>query len=221
MCGHIQRMADHPMVKILLEVLNIQLDLPLRSGNFYPGGTLDGVIIDQQKKRRSIEAVWWFLLDEHGKPDYRFATFNARHLDSKLWKSPIHHHRCAIIATGIGESKGEGKAKQSFLMQADEPFLLGGVYRAYRVGGELTFGVSVITRDPHPRFSQYHDKAVPLFLPADTEFIGRWLDPEVTDLSEFSEVLERPRIRVDLQVTPVQSTKKLIALGEAERLEKD
>lgn len=106
-------------------------------------------------------------------------------------------------------------------MQADEPLLLGGVYRAYKIGDDVRFGVSVITRDPHPRFSRYHNKAIPLFLPTDEEFVDEWLDPGVTDISRFGDVLEHPKIRNDFQVTEVQSTKKLSPLGKAEILTKD
>ena len=221
MCGHIKRVTDNPNVKKLMALIGME-NTSLAGGNFYPGSSVDGIIIENKAGRQSINALWWFLLDENtGKPNYKYATFNARRLDGKLWKSAIKHHRCLIVATGIGESKGEKKEKKSFLMESDEAFFLGGLYRTYQFDNELIYTFSVITRAPHPRFSQYHDKAIPLFMPSKQDVLNQWLDPKENDGTNFDKMLNQPSITVDFKVTPVKSTKRLEAVGETEFLAKD
>lgn len=97
---------------------------------------------------------------------------------------------------------------------------MGGVYRDYKVHDHVARGFSIITRDPHARLSKYHDKATPLFLPTDKNFVDRWLNPDI-DIGEFDEILSKPKIRNDFCVTPVQSVKKLKPLGPAEMLPQD
>lgn len=221
MCGHLLRVSDNPLVKVLLDQLGVQLDLSLKSGHFYPGSRIDGVLIaDAHGTIHSHDAIWWFLLDESGKPVHRYATFNARHLDGKLWKAPIRHHRCAVIATGFGESIQAGNEKHSYLLESNEPFLVGGVYREYKVQDYVVRGLSVITRDPHARLSKYHDKATPLFIPTDKAFVDKWLNPNI-DVSEFEALLATPTLRNDFRVTPVVSVKRLTPVGEVEQLLRD
>lgn len=80
-----------------------------------------------------------------------------------MWAKPFQTHRCIIPVTAIGESFGEKKNKKTFLMEADKAFFLGGLYHQYDNNGNLMTTFSVITRNPHPRLSKYHDKATPFF----------------------------------------------------------
>lgn len=50
--------------------------------------------------------------------------------------------------------------------------ILGAVYQAFPNG---KYSCAVITRDEHPRFAPYHDKAFPLFLPHNLDFLKLWL----------------------------------------------
>jgi len=76
-------------------------------------------------------------------------------------------------------------------MEAADGILLGGLYRAWALGDDLVYSCTVITCNPHKRFSAYHDKSVPLMLP--TSF----------------------------QVTPVRNSQTLELQGPAELLEAD
>lgn len=220
MCGHIRRHTDGPSLTILLNTIGMG-DLILQDGDFYPGSRVDGVILNNEQGIQSIQGLWWFLLDEStGKPNYKYVTFNTRNLQSRLWKQAVQYHRCLIPLTGIGESIGEGRNKRSFLMEG-EAFFLGGLYRTYKINEQLIYTFSIITRDPQPGFSQYHDKAIPLFLPPDNGLLNQWLDPHITNIDLFREVLNKPKIPVDLTVTPVTSTKKLEPIGKPELLLKD
>lgn len=222
MCGHIQRAAEHlSLIQTLMTAVGLN-DMSVSAGDFYPGGIIDGMILEDTAGRQTRSAVWWFLLDtKTGKPNYRYATFNARNLNNRLWAQPFKTHRCLVPATGIGESKGTGNTKQSYLMQGKEAFFLGGLYRTYEIENRTIYTLSIITRDPHPRFSRYHDKATPLFLCAQSTWLDAWLDPDFTDTQAFSSLLLHPNIPVDFKVTPVNSTRKLNPTGDAEWLYRD
>jgi putative SOS response-associated peptidase YedK len=220
MCGHFQRNTEHPTFRPLLKSIGLE-QLSLTSGNFYPASLVDGIIFEKNAQRHSVQAVWWFLLDKDMKPNYRYATFNARKLNSRLWARPLKHNRCIIPVTAIGESKGEKSEKQSFLLEGDEAFFLGGLYNQYEHDGNVITTFSVITRDPHTRFSRYHDKATPLFMPFDENIIDQWLNPRVQNADVFKLILDNPKITVDFSVTEINSTRKLAVIGETERLLKD
>ncbi len=175
-------------------------------GRFWPGTPISGVIIGSDAGARAVEAMWWFLLEEKGgalKPNRQITCFNARNLDGRLW---------AIIET---------KANQSYLMEATEGLLLGGLYRTWADGDHLAYSCSVITCEPHPRFSQYHDKSIPLLLPPDPALLETWLDPGFSDVGFFGGLIDQVRIPTDFEVTPVKNSQTLVPQGPTELLEKD
>ena len=95
------------------------------------------------------------------------------------------------------------------------------MYRHYQTQAGPITGFTIITRDPHPRLSKYHDKACPLFLLIDQAAIQEWLDPAIPTSPLIQDLLDHPRIPVDFTVTPVQSTKKLNPVGPVEFLAAD
>ena len=99
----------------------------------------------------------------------------------------------------------------SYLMEAPGALILGALYQRYDSHGQSIYSTAVITRDPHDRFSRYHTKAFPLFLPADPEFIRLWLDPAVKTHPDIDALLAEPKLFYDLRVTPVRTYKS----GEA------
>lgn len=218
MCGFVQRVNKGSVINELLNTAGLP-ELTLNEGDFYPGGRVDIILSDPVP--RSACSTWWFLLGEGGKPNYKYTTFNARRLDGRMWKSPLKHTRCLIPATAFGESIGEGKAKRSYLLESDGAFFLGGLYRHYETEQGTVTSFAVITCNPHPRLSKYHDKACPLFLPPDPKVISDWLDPNLTGINHFQHWIDQPVLTTNFQVTPVLSTKKLATIGPAERLSKD
>ncbi|WP_341936857.1 hypothetical protein [Marinimicrobium sp. C2-29] len=79
--------------------------------------------------------------------------------------------------------------------------------------------MAVITRPPHPRFSRYHDKSIPFFLPLDPEVIRTWLDPKIgADDPVIKSLLDRPKIYSSLSVTRVKSFVRGEALDAPEEL---
>lgn len=227
MCGYIERTRPqrNAVYDEYLSLRGIE-DLPL--GRFFPGTRLSGVVFERDGRLNAVEAIWWYQLqreDDAWRPLRKVTSFNARNLDNRLWRKPIKTHRCIVPATAIVETiedPRDPKKKHSYLMDAPEGILLGGVYGEYDHAGETTYSCAVITLNPHERFSMYHDKATPLFLPVDSQLLDRWLDPTFTDFDFFRmSLMDQPRLPNDFVVTPVKNSKTLAPLGEAEHLAAD
>lgn len=229
MCGFIKRVTDRPAYRALIKQLGWD-DLLAGADDglqqFYPafGGDssrqIKGLVIEEGGQTRTVNATWWFDCSEQdgqlvvGKR----TTFNARNLDSPYWKGALRHHRGVVVATGIGESKViEGK-KHQFLMESDTPFLLGALYRRFPAGH---YSCAVITRDEHAKFAPYHEKAFPLFLPEDRDFIDTWLDPDVAQADVIDELLAHPMLFADLQVQEVKSYKGAVPIGHPSFIKAD
>ncbi len=214
MCGFIRRVTDSPAVIELLLDLGIDY-LTFNSGDFYPGSQMD-ILLHNGDHWIADSAKWWFLIDaKTGKPNYQYATFNARNLQGRLWREPIQTSRCVIVATAFAESNGEGKDKRTYLLESGSAFLLGGIYRYTQTPGGTVLSVAVITCPPHPRLRRFHEKSTPFFLPQDQQWITDWLAPGKPLTAEMWQWLETPRLTRSFKVTPVYSTKRLDPVGEA------
>jgi putative SOS response-associated peptidase YedK len=219
MCGYAQRMRAIPKAQRYLEEWGINEALPM--GRFWPGTTMTGVIIESAEQGiHAIDAIWWFLLapkDGQLKPDRKITCFNARNLDGRLWKSPFKTSRCLIPVSAIVETKG----KQSYLMEAEGGAFLGGLYRTWGDGAQQVHSCSVITCPPPPRFSEYHDKSIPLFMPLDDGILRRWLDPTFHEADFFRGMIDTPGLPYDFTVAPVKNSQHVEPLGEFEVLGRD
>lgn len=166
-----------------------------------------------------VDATWWF--DCHAEGDTlrvgRRTTFNARNLESPFWRSALYGHRALVLATAIGETQTQGGRKVHYLMEAEQPFFLGALYRRFDNG---LYSCAVITKSPSPGFAQFHEKAAPLILPADSALLRQWLDPQVrvSQVPELALWLTAPALPIDLKVTPVKTFKRGEAIGETQLL---
>ena len=155
-------------------------------------------------------AKWWFLIDaKTGKPNYQYATFNARNLQGRLWRDPIKSSRCLMIATAFAESIGTGKGKRTYLLESDSAFLLGGLYDRTRTPKGSVLSTAIITCPPHPRLRQYHEKSSPFFLPNNPQWIADWLAPDKPLTPAMWRLLQSPCLTSGFKVTQVKSTKRL------------
>jgi len=80
---------------------------------------------------------------------------------------------------------------------------------------------ALITRDSHPRFDAYHDKAFPLFLPYDNGFLELWLGGEREDHPIIAALLDQPKLFPSLEVQEVKSFKQGKPIGMPAFLEAD
>ncbi|NDV92079.1 DUF159 family protein [Alteromonas sp. 345S023] len=228
MCGFIQRVTDSPAVIDLIEQIGLgHLTGTFKSEaqgvlNFYPAfgknpsRMISNLIVSSDTV---VDATWWFDCKANGDALVvgDRTTFNARNLDSPFWKGAIRYHRALVIATAVGESNKEGASNAHYLMEGEKALLIGAVYREYDNG---LYSTAVITRPPHERFSKYHSKSIPCFLPPDKGFVGAWLNGEADDPIVQSE-LANPTIHTPLKVTRVKTFKGGQALSEPEILAAD
>lgn len=224
MCGYVRRhISNRELIEFmramgLIELFSDRQD-PGGPEHFYPafGGAaakqIKGLIINEGGRLKTVDATWWFECHEReGKliVDNTRTTFNARNLVSPYWKGAIRHRRAIAVGTAIGEGKEIAGKKYSYFMESDTPILLGAVYRSYP--NDL-YSTAIITRDAHPRFAAYHDKAFPLFLPPDPELLKIWLSDVPESHPAIAHLLEAPRVYNHLKVTPVKTFKDAVAIG--------
>lgn len=237
MCGYARR---HISSKDLIEFMK-SIRLMTALGNKQPseellhfrpafGGAayqqIKDLIIREDGELKAVDATWWYQCEEHEGQlivDNKLTTFNARNLQNKYWIPGIRHHRGIVLATAIGEGKevmtaDNKKKKFSYFVEGDTPLLIGAVYRKFE---NNLYSTAIITRDEHPRFSEFHDKAFPLFLPPDPEFLQLWLSDEPETHPVIAHLLENPRIFNTLKVTEVKTFKDALAKGETITLAPD
>lgn len=229
-CGYARRHVSTRQIRDFVDLLD-SAALTFTKGvgetvHFYPafggaaGRQISDLIIQENGRLQAIDATWWFDCHEMdgelivGKR----TTFNARNLDSPYWKGAIRHHRGIAIVTGIGETLQRDGKKFQYLMEAENPILLGCVYRKFP---NNLYSCAVITRDEHERFGKYHDKAFPLMLPDDPEFLKLWLSDAREDEPAIADLLAHPKIFTDLTVTQVKTFKDGKALEAPELLVAD
>lgn len=217
MCGYARRHVSTRQLHELADLLN-EAGLVVKRGvgelvHFYPafGGNasrqLNDLVIRRDGGLTTVDATWWFDCQENGNSltvNNRRTTLNARNLTSPYWRGAIRHHRGVLISTGIGEGKMIDGKNRHFLVESDQPILLGCVYRPYPNG---CYSAAIITRDSHPRFEPYHDKAFPLMLPHDPAFLQLWLSDAREDDPAIAELLAHPKIFNDLKITQVKTFK--------------
>ncbi len=96
--------------------------------------------------------------------------------------------------------------------------LLGAVYQKFPSG---KYSCAIITRDEHYRFTLYHDKAFPLFLPYNLKFLKLWLSQVDDSNAQIAQLLSAPKIFADLIITPVKTFKGGVPVGPTEYLKAD
>jgi putative SOS response-associated peptidase YedK len=231
MCGYVKRHIGPKDLNEFLELLGIrgyydEANEEPELKHFYPafGGNpdrnIEGLIIEEEGQLKLVNATWWYDCSE---TDGEFkvgtrTTFNARNLESRYWKSAIRHHRAIVVATGLGEGKMIDGKNKHFLVTSDRLLLLGAVYQRFPSG---RYSCAIITRDAHPRFEAYHDKAFPLFLPYNLEFLKLWLSQANEQQPQIAHLLASPKIFANLSILPVKTLKGGAATGAMEYLAAD
>lgn len=233
MCGYARRKVTQEQLDKYVKITDLtrayynrQIQTEVLE-HFYPafGGAVSrritGMIIQEEGEITSVDATWWFdcmEIDGDLVVNNKRTTFNARNLTSPYWKGAIRHHRGIALVTAIGEGKEIDGKNRHFFVEGETPILLGTVYRKFPNG---QYSTAIITRDSHPRFEPYHDKAFPLMLPPDPHFLTLWLSEEPETHPAIAHLLENPRIFTGLKITPVQTFKDAKSAGETVYLEAD
>lgn len=225
MCGYFGNLHESPVVVDLMNQLGIPLPYP--SGRSYPMRNIQGLITAERDEAEQLhykveDALWWYQLHlqrGHFKPNEKVTSFNARDLSKPLWRQAAECRRGLVFATELGESQ----QKNRYLMKSEYGFALGALYKDWKnpQTGECVRSMAIITRPPHPRFSVYHEKSVPLFIPLEADIIEAWLDPAIQSAAKLEDLLNSPTITTPLRVTQVKTYKHAEPLGEEQLLEAD
>lgn len=233
MCGRFN-VIDSPQVRLLVEVLGIELGALRFSADVAPGAQIS-IVKQTPNGRALIDALWWLMLDPTTlKPNYQYASFNSRSdkLDSKqaLAYKPYRESRCIIPASAFVEGLGDRKTYHKIEL-VDQAIAFGGLCKHYvnERTGESAYSASIITLGPLPQWQAIHPKSMPLMLPAqDTALIDAWLDPLQRDVSQFQSLLV-PRVTAPQRITRIgrpskwdlQGDPQVLRLSEADSSQSD
>jgi putative SOS response-associated peptidase YedK len=233
MCGYIRRHVGPKTLKEFLDLLGVsgyyddRIDDEPELKHFYPafGGdpnrTIEGLLIREGDQLKFVSATWWYDCTEGEDGSLivgKRTTFNARNLDSPFWKAAIRHRRAIVVCTGLGEGKTVDGKDRHYLVTSDRLMFLGAVYQSF---SSEKYSCAVITRDEHPRFAPYHDKAFPLFLPHNLEFLKLWLSDVQEDHPQISQMLSFPKIFDDLTIKEVKTFKAGLSIKPTRLLTAD
>ena len=211
MCGFFEFNNNSPLADELIEALDIDEQTPMFRANMGagPASSVD-IIVQSGSDRIVVPAVWWLLLDPQTLKPSRYTSFNTRSDKLNVKNSagfiPYRHNRCIIPATAVIEGEGaKGSRRYHSIKPQHCAFAMGGLYRQWinKVTGEQATSCSVITLPPHPKWQTIHSQSTPLFLPhADKAIIQQWLDPDVTNVEVFNQLLT-PSFHDQLIATPI------------------
>lgn len=220
MCGYIGNLHESPAVIDLFNRLHIPLPYPL--GQYYTLQPCPGLITATADGYQRSTGLWWYATKrENGKaiPNMEITSFNARNLNSSMWRKPMNERRALVIATEIGETQG----KSHYLMRTStRPLAIGALYQDAKTPDGFTRSFALITRPASSSFARYHEKAMPLFLPWESDMLQHWLNPAVTaDDPVIQALVDKPGITTDLEVTRVKTFKRAEPLGAPEVLKAD
>ncbi|HCS65127.1 MAG TPA: DUF159 family protein [Cellvibrio sp.] len=224
MCGYLRRHIGPKDLKEFLKLIGMpQLEFKFpddgNAQHFRPafGNTpqnqIKDLIIREDGQLRTVDATWWYVCKQQGETlwvNNRVPSLNARNLHLDTWKDAIECRRGIAISTAVGEAIERDGKKTQFFVAGEKPLLLGCVYRKFPNG---CYSCAVITRDAHPRFTDYHDDAFPLMLPHDPNFLDLWLSDASSKHPVIAALLDQPKIFTKLTVTSVKTYKDAVPTG--------
>ena len=219
MCGYFGTVHEAGSIDDLMDWLGIKKSYPI--GQSYPRKITQGLITCEQEGYQVSDALWWYQLKpQNGSHvvNEDITSFNARELNRPLWVEASRTRRGLVAATELGESQG----KNRYLMRSQEGFMLGAVYKDWQnADGSRLRSMAIITRPPHEAFKPYHEKSTPLFIPWDPTIIQDWLNPNLATSPVIEDLLARPKITTDLEVTPVKTYKRAEPIGSSTQIPSD
>ncbi|MGJ8688310.1 MAG: SOS response-associated peptidase family protein [Gammaproteobacteria bacterium] len=222
MCGRFN-VIDSPQVRLLVDVLNIELGTLRFAADVAPGALIS-IVKDSPDGRCFQDALWWLMLEPSTlQPNYRYASFNSRsdklNTPSALGFKPYRESRCIIPASAFIEGLGDRKTYHKIEL-LDQAIAFGGLCKHYvnEHTGESKFGASIITLGPLAQWQAIHPKSMPLMLPCnDKAVIDAWLDPANKEVDAFQSLLI-PQLNASQRITPIGRPSKWDIQGEPQIL---
>src|SRR5665213_3139481 len=111
--------------------------------------------------------------------------------EKRSYKAAFQKRRCIVPVTGFFEWKRSGPKKVPFAIQSkDENIMsLAGVWEHWvsKETGEIVDSFSLITTSANSFMAKIHDRMPVILDPKDEE---RWLDPQISDSTQFATLLK-------------------------------
>ncbi|MCF2947861.1 SOS response-associated peptidase [Paraglaciecola aquimarina] len=206
MCGRLN-VIDDPAVRELCEALGIKLypqddssvaQQVMLFNRFTRVANQVSIIREVCGQRQLDQAIWWLLLEptESSFKASKWTSFNTRYdklnVPGSAGFRAFRHSRCIVPVKGFGETQGKGaQAVYTDFTAEFGALALGGLCREWRheKTGECVLSCSIITLPPHPKLFNYHQKSSPLMLRQDDDTMHMWLDPSLSDVSVFNDLM--------------------------------
>jgi len=230
MCGRFNATFDSGVKKLYTSLkINKVIDKPIDK-RFVKAADTVSIIRNKESSRVVENAIWWLLLDntENGFKPSKYTSFNTRYDKLNTPRSAgyraYRHSRCVIAVKGFGETEFKNKKPVHYFdIQAENGgLLLGGLCRDWvnSQTGEVKTSCSVITLPPHEKLQHIHSKAMPLILPQNSNTIDDWLDTELTDIEQFTPLLQ-PHIPQNLIAQKIDKPMTYNSINDHELIAKD
>ena len=230
MCGRFNATFDGGLKKLYTSLkINKVIDKPIDK-RFVKAADTVSIVRNKNSSRVVENAIWWLLLDntDKGFKPSKYTSFNTRYDKLNTPRSAgyqaYRYSRCVIVIKGFGETEFKNKKPIHYfdIEAEDGGLLLGGLCRDWvnNQTGEIQTSCSVITLPPHAKLQHIHSKAMPLILPQDSNIIDNWLNVELTDVEQFTPLLQS-HIPQNLVAHKIDKPMTHNSIGNAELITKD
>ncbi len=192
MCGRTALIASPEHLR---EVFGLE-EVPALSPryNVPPSMPLEIVRVVLGSKKRRLEPVRWGLVPPWArdpKIGHKLALARTETVaTANAFRDALRKHRCLVPVDGFYEWRRQGQSSRwpFFVRRADgRPFAMAGLFsRWVSRDGEVIESCAILTQPARPPVDAIHDR-MPLVLPRDAW--DRWLDPELTELDDVSQLL--------------------------------
>ncbi len=158
------------------------------SGFTYP----DVPVLYQSSGMKTIGLMKWGLVPPWIKSaddadSIRSKTLNARSETADTlpsFKGSFKKGRCLVITDGFYEPHHRGRESYPFFIRRKDSGIipLAGLYSVSFPAGEKLLSFSILTLSASPSIAEIHNrkKRMPFIVPLDSDFISRWLDPDLS-----------------------------------------
>jgi putative SOS response-associated peptidase YedK len=232
-CGRLN-VIDDPAVRELCEALginlypqnNIGVQPELLFNRFTRVANQVSIIREVSGQRRIDNAIWWLLLEptETSFKASKWTSFNTRYdklnVPGSAGYQAFRYSRCIVPVKGFGETQGKGaKAVYTDFTAEFGAIALGGLCREWQHNHtkERVLSCSIITLPAHQSIQSYHSKSSPLMLRQDDDTMQMWLDPSITDVEVFNNLLQ-PHLPQNLLAQQIDKPSNYIPVNGVERI---
>jgi putative SOS response-associated peptidase YedK len=189
MCGRLSQATSAEKAQRILDIIN-SLDMEARY-NIAPSQSIAAVRQDSNHNNKWAILHWGLIpfWAKEKKIGYKMINAKAETLGQKpAFRNAYKNHRCIIPADGFYEWKKIAGAKQPYYIRnkTEEPLMFAGLWERWKGEGEEIESCTIITTPANDLIKPLHDRMPAIIT---KEMWNKWLDPEITDVSQFQVML--------------------------------